>query len=55
MIMPLPGNVRGAGRIGEYIEIMLEAMYLLRRSGFSIQRLIMQWRKFCEKKARCIS
>lgn len=28
MIMPLPGNVRGVGQIGEYIEIMLEAMYL---------------------------
>ena len=34
MIMPLPGNVRGAGRIGEYIEIMLEAMYLHKKIRF---------------------
>lgn len=34
MIMPLPGNVRGVGQIGEYIEIMLEAMYLHKKIQF---------------------
>lgn len=34
MIMPLPGNVRGVGQIGEYIEIMLEAMYLHKKIRF---------------------
>ena len=34
MIMPLPRNVRGVGQIGEYIEIMLEAMYLHKKIRF---------------------
>lgn len=34
MIMPLPGNVRDVGQIGEYIEIMLEAMYLHKKIQF---------------------
>lgn len=34
MIMPLPGNVRGVGQIGEYIEIMLGAMYLHKKIRF---------------------
>lgn len=53
MIMPLPGNVRGAGRIGEYIEIMLEAMYLHKKIRFQYTeinnaRLIAQYDPYLE-------
>ena len=55
MIMPLPGNVRGVGQIGEYIEIMLEAMYLHKKIRFQYTEINNAMEKFCEKKARCIS
>ena len=52
MIMPLPGNVRGVGRIGEYIEIMLEAMYLHKKIRFQYTEINNAMEKVLRKEGK---
>ena len=52
MIMPLPGNVRGVGQIGEYIEIMLEAMYLHKKIRFQYTEINNAMEKVLRKKGK---
>ena len=52
MIMPLPGNVRGVGQIGEYIEIMLEAMYLHKKIRFQYTEINNAMEKVLRKEGK---
>ena len=52
MIMPLPGNVRGVGQIGEYIEIMLEAMYLHKKIQFQYTEINNAMEKVLRKEGK---
>ncbi len=52
MIMPLPGNVRCDSRIGEYIEIMLEAMYLHKKIRFQYTEINNAMEKVLRKEGK---
>ncbi len=52
LIMPLPGNVRGVGQIGEYIEIMLEAMYLHKKIRFQYTEMNNAMEKVLRKEGK---
>lgn len=52
MIMPLPGNVRDVGQIGEYIEIMLEAMYLHKKIQFQYTEINNAMEKVLRKEGK---